>query len=79
MKVIMPWNNLGCLALSIGGFYFDLYTRPIYGVRGVCFFLSFGRWKAWGRVFPIPLINRIEDWRGDEGPRVWRRGQGWRG
>lgn len=80
-KLIMPWNNLGCLGIRLGRksdpwLYADLYVKgPWYRIG---WYLHRGYWKLWGQLTPLPKVFKIEDWRNND-LRVWRNnGRGWR-
>jgi hypothetical protein len=32
MRLIMPWNNLGCLAVDTKKVYADLFVKPYFGL-----------------------------------------------
>lgn len=44
MKLCMPWNNLGCLGVKVGGYYMDIFRRPHWGM-----FIStpYGKRRFW--------------------------------
>jgi hypothetical protein len=53
-KVLLPWNNLGCLGFSCGSFYMDFFLRPQFGC-----FINNGRSKRWYRL-PSCRLTRKE-------------------
>jgi hypothetical protein len=53
VAVILPWRNLGCLGLRVGGFYADVFLRPYLGA-----FINTGRLKIGSKLAPRPRVLR---------------------
>lgn len=47
IRLLMPWNNLGCLGVQVGRFYADIYTRPWARWPRLGLFVSTGRRRWW--------------------------------
>ena len=46
MKLIFPWNNLGCLAFKTKNIYVDFFLKPYFGM-----FFSHHKMKRGREVF----------------------------
>jgi hypothetical protein len=52
-RVILPWNNLGCLGFSCGNLYFDIFRKPYLGL-----YISYNGVKTWYRLPQLQELKR---------------------
>ena len=55
MKLVMPWNNLGCLAIRTRDRYIDVFVSPYFGVYNLK--ISTGE-RTWRRLPTFRLLRR---------------------
>jgi hypothetical protein len=52
-RVLMPWNNLGCLGFACGNFYTDIFLHPYFGL-----YVSFNGVKTWYALPSLRVTKR---------------------